>query len=302
MLKALSLIILLWLTTSGMAIGQTGNGTAISKASNFSDSSYNNQHPPQKSDGPHLSQNDKEMMALGVKALLAKHGGFLDSALWTLQLKNENATIASMLSGRYNLLIEMGLAYPVISPCLADMTIEGRRSPGTAIMKEIPEVIETRCDDKAVKAAADFQFLQVMCNHFHDTLVSDIAALAAAGAMNNGPSYIKKVIKYLIDNRKIKTLGKASFFLAEAGKNDVTTFFCDNNWEDDEFITGLMPGLVVNESTAYLFENAIKEDRFRKNPSCLKNMVSHLGSYYKATKQTPRYDSLSKYYKSIQAH
>lgn len=240
-------------------------------------------------------------MALQVKILSTKYSGFLDSALWTLRLKKEEATISSMLSGRYTLLIEMGVAYPLLSACLADMTIEGRRSPGTALLKELPEAIEIRCEDKKVKAEAEYQLLQVMCNHFHDTLVSDIAALAAAGAMNNNPSYIKKVIKYLIDNRKIKTLAKASFSLADAGKDDVTTFFCDNNWEDDEFITGLMPGLVVNENTAPLFENAIREDRFRKDAACFKTMVSRLRSFYKATKQTSRYDSLVKYARDVQA-
>jgi hypothetical protein len=252
-----------------------------------------------KVEGVHLDTNDKVMMELGVKGLYEKHSGFLDSALWSLQLTKENATIASMLSGRYLLLIEMGLAYPILSPCLADMTLEGRRSPGIEILKEVPETIASRCDDARVKAQADFELLQILCNHFHDTLVADIAALAAAGTMNNNPSYLKKVINYLIDNRKVRTLGKASYFLADAGKDDVTTFFCDNNWEDDAFITGLMPGIVVNDNTAYLFENAIREDRFLKDPPRLKTLVTHLGAYYRSAQQTPSYDSLMKYYKGV---
>lgn len=298
--KIAPLLALFMFAISGGTPGQTRNGAAVPDAINSSGFSHDNLDSTHISDGILISRNDKKMMDLGVKSLLTKYSGFLDSALWTLQLKKETETIASMLSGRYTLLIEMGLAYPILSPCLADMTIEGRRSPGTAVLKEIPETIDTRCEDKGMKAEADFELLQVLCNHFHDTLVSDIAALAAAGSMNNNPSYIKKVINYLIDNRKIKTLGKASFFLADAGKDDVTTFFCDNNWEDDQFITGLMPGIVVNENTSHLFENAIKEERFRKNPTCFKAMVSRLGSYYKATKQTARYDSLWKYYKTVQ--
>jgi hypothetical protein len=296
------LIILFAFALSGNTPGQTENGIAISETSNFSDSSHKDRNTPQKSDGLHLNQNDKEMMALGVKVLCTKYSGFLDSTLWTIRLKKEEATISSMLSGRYTLLIEMGLAYPILSTCLADMIIEGRRSPGTTVLKELPKTIETSCDDKVVKAEADYQLLQVLCNHFHDTLVSDIAALAAAGSMNSDPSYIKKVITFLINNRKIKTLGKSSFFLADAGKDDVTTFFCDNNWDDDLFITGLLPGIIVNENTASLFENAIREDRFRKDPSCFKTMVSRLGGYYQTTQQTTRYDSLLKYYKSVQAH
>jgi hypothetical protein len=295
-------LILFTLAIADNASGETGNVAPVSEAETLSDSPNKGRNSPVKNDGIHLNRNDKEMMVLGVKAIYSKHSGFLDSALWTLQLKKENSTIASMLSGRYTLLIEMGLAYPIVSPSLADMTLEGRRSPGTAVLKDIPEIIETRCDDKVVKAEADYELLQILCNHFHDTLVSDIAALAAAGSMNNDPSYIKKVINYLIDNRKIKTLGKASWFLADAGKDEVTTFFCDNNWDDDEFITGLMPGLVVNENTAYLFEKAIREDRFQINAACFKTMVTRLGSYYKAAKQTRLHDALWKYYKSVAAH
>ena len=285
---------------AGNAPGQAQNDAALFGAVDSSDSSYRDRNVPRKNDGIHLSQNDKKMMALGVNVLCTKYSGFLDSALWTIQLKKETATIASMLSGRYTLLIEMGLSYPILSPCLADMGMEGRRSPGIALLKEIPEAIENRCDDKEAKAEADYQLLQVLCNHFHDSLVSDIAALAAAGSMNNDPSYIKKVINYLIDNRKIKTLAKASFFLADAGKDDVTTFFCDNNWDDDDFIKALLPGLVVNENTAPLFENAIREERFKKDPSSFKTVFSRLGNYYRAAKQKTRYDSLMNYYKSVQ--